>query len=355
MTGRRIPVALVLAAAIAAAGAQPAAAASWTLERSPLRVDLLGVLAAGPPATWAFGFGAARWDGRAWRAVPTRRLGVDHALWSGAALSPTVVVAVGQSPVGAQGHGLIARWDGTAWRRIGVLGAVSGLRSVARVPGTSRLWAVGWRGRGSTSVPLVEHRDAAGWRRVPVPVAGAGILNGVASVPPDQTWAVGAASGEALALHRTGTRWTATSLPHAAGVTLNAVAHVRGTRRVIAVGLRTVSGTSHPVAYRWDGARWHAMAIAAGAGAGELDGIVSLAAGDAWAVGSVSAQVRPLAVHWARGPAWTRVPVPEPPGGCGVTLHAIAALPGTRTMWAVGDDGCGGVEIVQHGQMPLNG
>jgi hypothetical protein len=348
MPGRRILVALVLAAAIAAGEAQPAAATGWKLEASPLRVSLLGVLADGPSSTWAFGFGAERWDGRAWQVVPTRRLGANHDLWSGTAVSPTTVVAVGQAPVGASGHGMIAFWDGGTWHHVGTLGVVSGLRSVARVPGTARLWAVGWRGSAGTSVPLVEHRDSSGWRHVAVPAAGPGILNGVASVPPDQTWAVGAMGGAALALHRTRTRWVATALPRPAGVTLNAVAHVPGTARVIAVGSRTLAGTQHPVAYRWDGRRWRAMPLDVGSRRGELDGVVSIAPGRAWAVGSVFAHARPLAERWQRGPVWTRTPVPQPRGSCGLTLHAVAALRGRPTLWAVGDDGCGGVAIARH-------
>jgi hypothetical protein len=346
-TRLRSALAVSLLAAVAAMGpgSGRAAAAGWTLQRSPLQTTLLGVLAAGPSSTWAFGFGAERWTGAGWRIVPTGRLGPDSDLWSAIPVSPSALVAVGQSPVGGGGHGMIASWDGTRWHRTGVLGAVSGLRAVARVPGTARLWAVGWRARAGASVPLVEHRDASGWRPVALPAAGTGILNGVASVP-RATWAVGAADGAALALHRTGGRWTATTVPRSAGVSLLAVTRVPGTRRVLAVGSRTAAGTSHPVAFRWDGRAWHAMAIG-GARRGELDGVVSVAPGEAWAVGSVGA--RPLALHWLRGPAWTRVPVPQPAGSCGVTLHAIAALPGTASMWAVGDDGCGLAAIVHHG------
>ncbi len=340
-------VAALTSALVLAGAGSGRAAAGWSLERSPLQTTLLGVLAAGPSSTWAFGFGAERWTGAVWQLVPTARLGPDSDLWSATPASPASLVAVGQSPVGGSGHGMIAFWDGIRWHRTGVLGVVSGLRAVARVPGTARLWAVGWRAHAGASVPLVEHRDASGWHPVAVPAAGTGILNGVATVAPHEAWAVGGGGGAALALHRTGGRWTATAVPRAGGVSLLAVARVPGTRRVLAVGSRTASGQSHPVAYRWDGTRWHAMAIDTGSRQGELDGVVSIAPGEAWAVGSAGA--RPLALHWLRGPAWTRTPVPQPSGSCGLTLHAVAAAPGGRALWAVGDDGCGLAAIVHHG------
>jgi hypothetical protein len=343
VSGGRILAALVLATGLVAGVAGPAAASGWRLERSPLRSGLFGVMSGGPRATWAFGFGAERWTPAGWRVSPT--LGLRGDLWDGVAVGPGRIWAVGQSPIGGTGHAVILERSGGAWHRIGGLRAVSGLRAVTRVPGTSRLWAAGWRASGGSAVPLVEHRSADGWHREALP-AGSGLLDGIAAIR-GETFAVGSSPGGALALRRTPSGWTSTPIPHRAGATLLAVAHVPATVRFIAVGFRDAGGIRRPVAYLWNGASWGAMAIAARAG--ELDGVVSIGRGEAWAVGSISARALPVAMHWARGPAWTRVAVPEPAGSCGVTLHAIAALPGSASsMWAVGDDGCGTVEIAHH-------
>jgi hypothetical protein len=335
---------LVAAIAAMGLGSGRAAAAAWTLERSPLRTGLLGVTSGGRGATWAFGFGAERWTPAGWRVSPTPGLRGD--LWAGVAVAPGRIWAVGQSPIGGNGHGLIMERAAGAWHRAAALAAVSGLRSVAHVPGTSRIWAAGWRGSGGTAIPLVERRSATGWRSETLP-AGSGVLNGIAAIR-GETFAVGSGPAGALALRRTPAGWARTPVPRASGTTLLAIAHVQATARFIAVGYRTGVASRHPVAYLWDGARWSSMAIAGGS-IGELDGVVSIRRGDAWAVGSARATSRPVAMHWDRGPAWTRVAVPQPPGSCGVTLHAVAALPGSASaLWAVGDDGCGTVEIAHH-------
>ena len=306
---------------------------------SPLQTSLLGVASGGPRSTWAFGFGAERWTASGWEVSPTPGLRGD--LWDGVPLGPSRMWAVGQSPVGASGHGLIMERRGGAWHRIAGLTAVSGLRSITRVPGTSRLWAAGWKGVGGTSAPLIEHTAGAGWQPESLP-AGSGILDGIAAMR-GETIAVGASPAGALALRRTSSGWKATPVPHGAAVTLLDVAHVPGTVRFIAVGFRSGGGNHHPVAYFWNGARWSGMAIDVSGRIGELDGVVSIRPGLAWAVGTTGPQLHPLAERWLNGAMWRRVPTPTPPGTCGVTLHAVTTVPGTPgpTLWAAGDDGCG--------------
>jgi len=339
MASRRIPVGLVLAATIAAGGAARADAASWTLVHSPLQTSLLGVASGGPRSTWAFGFGAERWTRSGWRVSPTPGLRGD--LWDGVAVGPSRIWAVGQSPVGGSGHGVILERRGGAWHRIAALTAVSGLRSVTRVPGTSRLWAAGWKGAGGTSAPLIEHNAGAGWQPASLP-AGSGILNGIAAMR-GETFAVGSSPAGALALRRTPSGWTKTAIRGGAGQSLLGVAHVPGTVRFIAVGFRTAGGKDYPVAYEWGGARWSAMAIDVEGRVGELDSVVADRRGFAWAVGTTGRPLHPLAEHWFNGAMWRRLPTPTPPGTCGLTLHAVTAVPGTPgpTLWAAGDDGCG--------------
>jgi len=79
------------------------------LVQSPLKMSLLGVMSAGPRSTWAFGLGAERWTASGWQVSPTPALRGD--LWDGVALDPSRIRAVGQSPVGRSGHGLIMAPD----------------------------------------------------------------------------------------------------------------------------------------------------------------------------------------------------------------------------------------------------
>jgi len=336
----------VLAATIAGGGSAPAAASSWMIQHSPLQTSLLGVASGGPRSTWAFGFGAERWTASGWQVSPTPGLRGD--LWDGAALGPSRMWAVGQSPVGGSGHGVIMERSGGAWHRIAGLTAISGLRSIARVPGTSRLWAAGWKGVGGTSAPLVEHKAGAGWKAASLP-AGSGILNGIAAIR-GETFAVGSSATGALALRRTPAGWTTTPIPRGAGASLLGVAHVPGTVRFIAVGFRSAGGNHHPVAYVWDGARWSAMAIDVAGRVGELDGVVSIRRGLAWAVGTTGPRLHTLAERWLMGPTWRRVPAPTPSGTCGLTLHGVTAVPGTPgpTLWTAGDDGCGFTTTERH-------
>jgi hypothetical protein len=67
---------------------------------------------------------------------------------------------------------------------------------------------------------------------------------------------------------------------------------------------------------------------------------VALAADDVWAVGSASTGTPPfesttLVEHWD-GTAWHLVRSPNVAGADGSALFAIARVPGTNTLWAVG-------------------
>ena len=333
----------------ASAGTASAAPATWKLEHSSLSTDLFEVGSSSPASVWSFGFGAQRWTSAGWRTVSTSGLGTDRDLWSGVDESASDVWAVGQSPTGPSGRGMIARWDGRSWKLESRLGVTSGLRSISRVPGTNHLWAVGWRASGGTSVPLIEHR-VAHWRSSPAPSVASGILNGVASVSPTETWAVGDGPSGALAERWNGASWSISAVPNSQLVSLQGVAAVPGTTRVLAVGYREVGGDHRPVAYLWSGRRWSAMPIDVGSQIGELDGVVSIRPGYAWTVGTTGFQASSLVEHWTLGPSWHRVPSPTPSGGCGLTLHSIAKVPltGGPTLWAVGDDGCGAVATMRY-------
>jgi hypothetical protein len=327
-----------------------AVGARWTIVPTP-RGFFGGqaVAASAPAVVWAFGFeGVMRWDGASWQPVTAPAA----VLQGGVVFSARQAWAVGSTPVAGpsgDGHGVVIRWDGQSWRvvlRTTRRGALTGL---SRVPATHRLWAVGFHDKHGAQFPLIRHRDAAGWHRVAGAPVGRGELAAVASGR-HGSWAVGArftGSGiAALAERWTGRRWVTTSVPHPAGISLRAVAAVPGTRRAWAVGFLN-GADNRPVSFLWSHGAWHQHPIDLGRRFGELQGVVSIRPGDAWAVGDrwgTSRILRTAIVHWTSGPAWQAVPTPTPTGGCASNLAGITKVPGTPgpTLWAVGDHGCNG-------------
>jgi hypothetical protein len=103
---------------------------------------------------------------------------------------------------------------------------------------------------------------------------------------------------------------------------------------------------TRPYAERWNGSRWTAttvpLASVYSVQAAQLNGVAEVAAGDGWAVGTVSdpssLASQTLAYHW-NGTAWQRVFTPNPAGPSqGNELAAVAAR-GTNDVWTAGGDG----------------
>ncbi len=123
------------------------------------------------------------------------------------------------------------------------------------------------------------------------------------------------------------------SVPRASAgsVYLSGVAAVPGTEDAIAVGGQQASGPARPVAYRWTGSAWQAMALPRQLAAGSsLSGVWAASPSDAWAVGSGS--VGPVVLHWD-GRAWSEVAV----SGLSRSTSLVAvsgSSPGD--VWAVG-------------------
>ena len=173
---------------------------------------------------------------------------------------------------------------------------------MAAVSGTDA-WAVGSRpDRAGFPVTLAEHWNGTAWRQVPapspkppLPPSPADVLYAVATVSAVDAWAVGGAgemSGQ------------------------------------MAAGL----------AEHWNGRHWVAATIPRLREGGQLEGVAAVSAREVWAVGSggvtsaYGSQVA-YALRWD-GARWSRVPVPVP--GMFHGLNAVARIPGTRQLWAVG-------------------
>jgi len=223
----------------------------------------------------------ARWDGTAWRLVPSPNPSGDslpNQLYSVAAVSSTNVWAVGET--GFPGKALTLRWNGSAWQVVpNACGAP--LQSVAAIRGlTVDLWAVG----GATTCRL----GLAGWREVPSPQPPPGeayLLQDVSGTSPKDVWAV---------------------------------------------GFKQIPDGEHsdvaPLIEHWDGRQWSLIDIVP---AQTLYGVKAIAPNDAWAVGTEGA--RQVILHWD-GSTWSKVPTPSPGGGRLLDVEAS----GTADLWAAG-------------------
>jgi len=111
---------------------------------------LAGVDARTPSDVWAVGSSSdaagtqpyvARFDGISWRRVATPSIAGGGELTDVVALSPSTVVAVGQS----NGAPLVLRWNGTSWTRETTPGSSNPFVTGAAASGPNAVWAVGYR------------------------------------------------------------------------------------------------------------------------------------------------------------------------------------------------------------------
>ncbi|WP_433291972.1 hypothetical protein ACQP2F_26785 [Actinoplanes sp. CA-030573] len=148
---------------------------------------------------------------------------------------------------------------------------------------------------------------------------------------------VALAAGSALAAAGT---WSPVPVPNA-GVRFTSLQAVDGRTDTDAWAVGYVqpptAAPTYPISLHWNGTAWTDVPVPPQGIGTTLWGVSGSAAGDAWAVGSVSTHppgyhivVSPIAMHWTGG-AWNPVSVP----GSG-TLVGVADV-GPADAWAVGD------------------
>ncbi|MFE9663737.1 hypothetical protein [Streptomyces sp. NPDC005955] len=222
-----------------------------------------------------------RWDGRRWQTatapVPTQTmtagfLSVDArtardawaAGWSAVPDPEHVVKAVGE----------LQHWDGTRW-------TPAALPDVGEGPGgnwtlsgvTARahddVWAVGEAFNEAWSRPVLLHYDGTTWRKAPAPDLGEERvrLNGVASGPRGEVWAVGrakapGAAARGLVLRLSGGTWAEVPLPP--GVAPLRSVTVSGARPVV---LAEGEGPVAPKVLERAGSTWKSLDLHATGGA----------------------------------------------------------------------------------------
>lgn len=246
------------------------------------------------------------WNGTKWSIVPTPD---EHAitleLTGVVALATNDVWAVGRAQMGtaAVDQPLVEHWTGSAWHIVptslvaNVWG--SSLHTIAAIPGTKGLWAVGsFEPQNTTSGnerALIERWDGSAWHTVTTPSLPKGItgsaLSGVVALSATNAWAVGTgftASEPALrtlVLHWDGTAWTVVMTPTIFGSLAGvAAANINDVRAVGAAG-----DGNHQTALilQWDGSTWHRISPPTPSEAQftALNNVTTDGAGTFWAVG----------------------------------------------------------------------
>lgn len=240
----------------------------------------------------------------------------------------------------------------SAWQVIespspsGLYNALAGVATLS----PNNVWAVGaFAPSAGVYQTLVEHWDGATWAVVPSPNAGAtyNSLRAVAAVSSNDIWAVGGYTnsrniGRTLIERWNGVTWAVIPSPSIGKETndLHAVAAIAASD-VWAAGeyIDLRAGRYQTLLEHWDGRHWSVVpSPSPGAPYNFLDGIAATGPDDVWAVGhyslSETSPFQTLIEHW-NGVAWSVVSSPNPGAGHNL-LRSIAAF-SPSDIWAVGD------------------
>jgi hypothetical protein len=238
---------------------------------------------------------------------------------------------------------LTEHWDGTGWSIVSSpnVGAAENYLSGVTAISAQDVWAVGaYSNNGSyPSQTLIEHWNGTSWSVVSSPNLGeASWLNGVVKVTARDIWAVGAyhianSIDQPLIEHWDGKSWSV-SLSSGGDDHLNAVAQVPGTNQVWAVGYEYTTPGTVPLIEHWDGTSWSSIPSPTNV-FGFLYGVVAVSAKDAWVGGSLIGN-ETFIENW-NGTYWSVIPSPNP--GSPNVFYAMAKVPYTQKVFAVGHTG----------------
>jgi hypothetical protein len=243
-------------------------------------------------------------------------------------------------------HSLIEHTNGSAWQ-VSPTASTPGrqLNGIA-ASSPSRAWAVGI---GNSGRPLILAWNGSAWSKVTAPLpagASGGVLIGIRAFSGSDVTAVGnwfSSTGQGpLVEHWNGSAWKATAAPNPSGCTgtLSSVAAVPGTGKRFAVGFcqDNVTFANTALIERFAGGSWSIVNAPAPAGS-VLQSVTPLSAARIWAVGSFvngSGVQRTLTERW-NSSGWSIVASPNQTNGDDDWLQGVIAVPGTGTLWAVGN------------------
>lgn len=265
--------------------------AKWSVVQSPNPGTVSNVFEAvsalSPDAAWAVGRSsdgvtdapfAAVWDGAAWtlQQLPTDLAG--GGLTGVAAVSTDDVWAVGYVGTASTGEerALVLHWDGERWRReqVQAVGGGQSRLTAISVSAADDVWAVGIQ----HNTPLFLHFDGRSWDRTETDMAID--VAAVTAMSADSAWAV----GSAVALWD-GKTWAERGTSRGEG-NLRGVASV-GPDDVWAVGVRPGDKVDdeRPLVQRWDGTHWAIVPGTGGSGSQVLTAVTALSDGTVLGVG----------------------------------------------------------------------
>ena len=259
-------------------------------------------------------------------------------LYAVAAAGRSHVWAVGGQGSGSAGQNLILVNGGKGWSQAASPnpGASGDELSAVSASGPSDAWAAGWYDTGKASAPFAPqalHWDGSSWTAKPLPALPGGINPGppgpgIVDISPSDAWLAGSDGAGSFIAHWNGSRWSLVTHPAVPDLTSLAAS---GPGDVWAVG-HGASPSFPAVIEHYNGSAWTTSATLPGIG---LDGIASVSAAQAWAVGSTPGGATATA-EW-NGSAWNLVPSPNPGSVDG--LGAVSAAPGGGGgVWVTGTE-----------------
>jgi len=318
---------------------------------------LLSVAASGRRDAWAVGVPSGcgadveHWDGSLWLHVVVPR-GVTLAdspvaPWAPVAASSgrdAWVFPVKGDPVNPYDYAL--RWDGASWRRSDFHSKL--IVESAEAFGARDVWAFGFVEHPSGFVPYAARFGGRSWRRVKVPAE----TLAVTGTSPRNLWVFGPSLRTAgrpparqafIAVRWNGRSWhtiVVPKIPHRTVVEevfLRPAAATTGPGNLwLAFPVTDRAGHPHVTVMHWHLGRWHRIALPSPLVSG-IDGLASDGHGGIWLLADVIGNFNQSQYwyHYSAG-HWTRQQVLSPHGYFG-TLSAMAWVPGTTSVWAVGE------------------
>ncbi len=299
---------------------------------------------------WGLGSGQTltlHLEGGIWNHVPSPNGEDNNVLYGVEAVTSTDVWTVGYYGPPRQEHMLILHWDGKSWAQVAapVTNSVDYLFDVEAIS-SEDVWAVGYSDTSDGSTTLIVHWDGIRWSVVPGPNSNKhNHLTSIAAVSAKDIWAVGGTLSpsnvlEIVILHWNGSEWTQTPSPNPGDFfnVLQSVASILPDD-VWAVGYYGLNSSStSTLILHWDGISWQ---ITPSPNIDTYDnhlyGVAPISPNSIWAVGAYGTaagqEERVLTLHWD-GSQW-RVESNPNVGTQQNRLYDVAVTPGGE-LWAVG-------------------
>jgi hypothetical protein len=258
--------------------------------------------------------------------------GSPKAVENAAGLSQSQPQSTG-TPCGPGGWSVVPAPDGGSYSN-----ALYGVASIS----PNDVWAVGeqYESAYSSYVPLVEHWNGSAWSVVQSSQYGV-TLRGVTAISANDVWAVGWMGGystQPLTEHWDGSQWTYVQASISGARKLYGVAAI-STNDVWAVGQSGSQGVNGILIIHWNGTQWSSSPTPTIAN-GVLYGVTAISANDSWAVGT-SNNGETVTLHWD-GTQWSRIGSPN--SGSYINVLTSASATASNDIWAVGYWATSGVE-----------